>query len=32
LVPKGMLLCQALHGADHELMDSYRRRLATLLY
>ncbi len=32
LVPKGMLLCQALHGADHELVDSYRRRLATLLY
>lgn len=32
LAPKGMLLCQALHGSDHELVDSYRRRLATLLY
>lgn len=32
LAAKGMLLCQALHGADHELVDSYRRRLATVLY
>ena len=32
LAPKGMLLCQALHGADNDLVDTYRRRLATLLY
>jgi putative thioredoxin len=32
LAPKAMLLCQALHGSDHELVDTYRRRLATLLY
>jgi len=32
LASKAMLLCQALHGAEHDLVETYRRRLATLLY
>jgi putative thioredoxin len=32
LARKGMLLCFQLFGEDEELVDDYRRRLATLLY